>query len=324
MATLVTYHAQIELLNLLQLTLAKNFSTLEEQNKDLAHKLTALSLTAPDLSLQAALTELFQQAPFCLFELLKFSQLADFKLATFWQETKKMPPLLFTAKLLGLPEDAGSSSTVLYQAVQTKTKINNLLLVNYILTHSSAVCQQLAQWSQALSAVVTSAELKQYEAGQEKMTTMLQQRLTATPPLLLSQELLGKNFYHKGPYENFAFLPLAYLPVSALRIFQKDQFLFLASQQQNTDLESLATSFKVLGDATRFKLLTYLSIHQHSRAVDLANALALTPATVSHHLEVLRRQGFLHEEPNGREKIFSLNLLKFQQLLQSLEHFTRK
>ncbi len=63
----------------------------------------------------------------------------------------------------------------------------------------------------------------------------------------------------------------------------------------------LARMFKALGDPVRLRLVSIVASHQGGEACvcDLTPTFDLSPATISHHLKVLRETGLLECERRG-------------------------
>lgn len=78
-----------------------------------------------------------------------------------------------------------------------------------------------------------------------------------------------------------------------------------------------ALILSALGDHTRFAIASMLARDTISSA-DLARSLGLTPATVSHHIHVLREAGLLQELREGATVCLSLNRAILEQLSQLL------
>ncbi len=79
--------------------------------------------------------------------------------------------------------------------------------------------------------------------------------------------------------------------------------------------EELATLFKALADPTRLRLVG-LIVDKERCGVELAHALGLSPATVSHHLKVLRQAGLLKETRERPYTFFQLDVGTLQDSLR--------
>jgi biotin operon repressor len=71
--------------------------------------------------------------------------------------------------------------------------------------------------------------------------------------------------------------------------------------------EDLATLFKALADPTRLRLVG-LMVDKERCGQELAHVLGLSPATVSHHMKVLRQAGLLRETRQQPYTFFRLDL----------------
>jgi ArsR family transcriptional regulator, arsenate/arsenite/antimonite-responsive transcriptional repressor len=83
--------------------------------------------------------------------------------------------------------------------------------------------------------------------------------------------------------------------------------------------EELVTAFKALGDPTRLKILELLKsrgksccelIAREERglcACDIEEAVGLSQAAVSHHMDLLRRSGLVQAEKRGRWMFYRRN-----------------
>lgn len=72
--------------------------------------------------------------------------------------------------------------------------------------------------------------------------------------------------------------------------------------------ESLARSFKALGDATRVKLLSLIAASPDGEACvcDLIDPVGLSQPTVSHHMRLLVEAGLVTREQRGRWAYYRL------------------
>lgn len=74
---------------------------------------------------------------------------------------------------------------------------------------------------------------------------------------------------------------------------------------ENT-FESLANFYKILGDATRCKIIFAL-INSEMCVCDLANVLSMTKSAVSHQLGKMRSSGVVRCRREGKEVYYSLD-----------------
>ena len=80
----------------------------------------------------------------------------------------------------------------------------------------------------------------------------------------------------------------------------------LANMPDSNNFSSAASVFSQLGDATRLKIL-WLLCHTKECVSDIAAALGLSKAVVSHHLQLLRRDNLVTGERVGQEIHYSLS-----------------
>lgn len=87
-------------------------------------------------------------------------------------------------------------------------------------------------------------------------------------------------------------------------------------------VDHLVQTFKALSDSTRLRLVGLLAEREHS-GQELAATLRLAPATVSHHLKVLRTAGLVTETRQTPYVYFALDLAALQRTLQSVSRKDR-
>jgi ArsR family transcriptional regulator len=96
------------------------------------------------------------------------------------------------------------------------------------------------------------------------------------------------------------------------------------------DIEELELSFKALADSTRLKILELLKrpgksacglIEKNERglcACDIQEAIGLSQAATSHHMELLRRARLIHAEKRGRWMFYWRNETTLAALAQKI------
>ena len=89
-------------------------------------------------------------------------------------------------------------------------------------------------------------------------------------------------------------------------------------------IQQLAETFKIVGDATRIKMLTVLS-RQEMCVCDLAETLQMGQSAISHQLRVLRGARLVKYRKEGKEAWYSLDDNHVVDLLRlGLEHINHK
>jgi DNA-binding transcriptional ArsR family regulator len=83
---------------------------------------------------------------------------------------------------------------------------------------------------------------------------------------------------------------------------------------------SLDGTMRALADPTRREILRALR-EQDLTAGDIAARFPITAASISHHLNVLKEEGLVQAERDGRNIIYSLDSTVLQQVLEDLMNF---
>lgn len=86
------------------------------------------------------------------------------------------------------------------------------------------------------------------------------------------------------------------------------------------DLQDVGELFKVLGDFTRTKIISYLRTGEHC-ASDIARQIGMTKSAVSHQLRVLRQSKIVKNRKSGRGVFYALDDAHISALYDlALEH----
>lgn len=93
-----------------------------------------------------------------------------------------------------------------------------------------------------------------------------------------------------------------------------------ASTPREEELYELADFFKVLGDATRIKIMHALFVSEMC-VCDLSELLGVSQSAVSHQLKLLRQAGLVRHRREGKMVFYSLKDEHVQQIVsQGLQH----
>ncbi|MFL1378505.1 MULTISPECIES: ArsR/SmtB family transcription factor [unclassified Nocardiopsis] len=86
--------------------------------------------------------------------------------------------------------------------------------------------------------------------------------------------------------------------------------------------ETLARTFKALGDPTRVRLLSMVAASPDGEACicDLKESVGLSQPTVSHHMKLLVEAGLLNREQRGRWAYFAVVQPALDRLADVLRH----
>ncbi|MBI9012418.1 MAG: winged helix-turn-helix transcriptional regulator [Clostridiales bacterium] len=147
-------------------------------------------------------------------------------------------------------------------------------------------------------------------------------------PLSYSQSLMGKSFYNIADWSEYEFLYSYMLYPYKLRLMDQTRNIMLLSlyDRDKTDEEQLneiKNGIKLISDPTRLSILRMIYANPMF-GKEIAETLSLTTATVSHHLDVLRKEGLIHIERDKNTKYYSTNQRQFDKLISLLSKYIKK
>ena len=79
-------------------------------------------------------------------------------------------------------------------------------------------------------------------------------------------------------------------------------------------------AWALLGDASRRAIIARLSQSPCSVA-ELADDMPISRPAVSQHLKVLREAGIVHDEPQGRQRVYSIDAARLERYRRQLDQF---
>lgn len=146
-------------------------------------------------------------------------------------------------------------------------------------------------------------------------------------PLQRAQYVMGKTFRRVSPYKVYYFIPSYFLSPKRIRIFNDTScFIIYGCATPISDnrekSEVLSKQLKALADPTRLLLLSMIATNKEYGA-KLAEYLGITTATVSHHIETLKKAGLVNEEKIGTIKYFTADKEQVNQMFRSLQQFLK-
>lgn len=89
------------------------------------------------------------------------------------------------------------------------------------------------------------------------------------------------------------------------------------------NIEEASNYFKLIADPNRLTILKQLTINLHMCGNDLLKHVDCKQATLSHHLSELTESGLLNAKKSGNKVLYSLNALKYNQLVYFLNKIDR-
>ncbi len=98
----------------------------------------------------------------------------------------------------------------------------------------------------------------------------------------------------------------------------------LSKMPESTVLNNLADFFKIMGDATRCKLLFAL-LQNEMCVCDLANVLSMTKSSISHQLSKMKDVGVVKCRKSGKTVYYSLDDSHISEIFEvALKHINHK
>jgi len=156
----------------------------------------------------------------------------------------------------------------------------------------------------------------------------IEEELENRHPLSYAQALMGKNFWNISDWDVHEFIPVYFNSPKTVRIFNDEKNILLKAlykrEKSNETLkQSLKEKLKLLSDPTRLSILrmTYM---KPMYGKEIADSLKLTTATVSHHLDLLRKAGLLNLEQERHIKYFSTNTRAFNELINEMNMYIKE
>jgi len=167
--------------------------------------------------------------------------------------------------------------------------------------------------------------LKEKKAIAEKSKQEVQS--ISMEPLALAQYVMGKSFRRTSQYKMYYFIPSLYSSPGRIRLFNHDVCIVIygcavpLSDVMDASKE-LESRLKVLADGNRLRILRLLS-GQREYGAKIAEYLGITTATVSHHLELLKKVGLVKEEKVGNIKYFTCDKDRVDSLMNEIKNFIK-
>lgn len=84
------------------------------------------------------------------------------------------------------------------------------------------------------------------------------------------------------------------------------------------DTSKKARLLAVAGDETRFKILSFMFRRKKACVSDIAKALGMTIGCISHHLQIMRDNGFFDTKREGNNICYTLVDSSFNKKLKNL------
>lgn len=171
----------------------------------------------------------------------------------------------------------------------------------------------LVSFVQPFAGEVVTAEADKIEQA----LAFVRQQLKHKAPMALAQEIKGSHFKDQ-PYQHFLFCPCLFADTHNVFLLGKESFAVLYNCEQsafhiNSQAEPLAEAFKIIADPKRIEILRMVR-QRPTFAKVLAARLGLTTATMSRHIELLKKADLIREQKVDRVKYIHINEERFRRL----------
>ena len=208
---------------------------------------------------------------------------------------------------------------------QIEDKCPSFLAFSMFIRENNRFIEEFFSMAKELDSPVLSRALKDHQEDIEYFKTTLIKNLETNDGLACSQQLMGKTFHNRGPYEVFYFMPSLLLPYRCSRFFyykarpRNPQLLINSIRERAKGNDDTISALKALGDETRYQILMLLAKEGAIKGQDIAKSLKLAPSTVSHHMNELKAQGLITEEPIKTAKYYGIAWSVVRDLLETIE-----
>lgn len=270
-----------------------------------------------------------QHLHFFMFELLAFTkERSDFKLFKKEVEELDITKLQFCLLLGQCPLHDIETSTVEVLAKEVNVK-NYDLYISHLRNPKPLFNDliDLIDWLYHHPDFITLFN-HDIKSDLHDKTQGIREALKKRHPLSLAQSIMGKSFYNIADWKNYEFTYVYFLYPYRFRIMTEDNNIMVLSlyELKKTDeelLNHIKHGMKSLADPTRLSILRMIYANPMF-GKEIASTLNLTTATVSHHLDLLKKEGLIHVERDKNTKYFSTNQRRFNQLITQLDQYIKK
>lgn len=143
-------------------------------------------------------------------------------------------------------------------------------------------------------------------------------------PLSYAQELMGKPFWNISDYRRFEFIPVYFISPLRFRLMNHEAMIYVQAlhlkNRESLSAHDLGNILKVISDPMRLKILKLIFM-KPMYGKEIATELGLATSTVSHHLDLLSRNGLVNLEQIKHIKYFSTNYRRLGEIIKSQEDF---
>lgn len=127
-------------------------------------------------------------------------------------------------------------------------------------------------------------------------------------------------------YKEYCIIPSYFIsPERCIRIFSEDKLYVVFDCRLTIDkkealLDELSTILKVIDDKSRMEILRML-VNNKSYGKALSDQVGISTPTVSHHLDILKKAGFIKEEKIRNIKYFYADKEKLKKVINDINKY---
>ncbi len=88
--------------------------------------------------------------------------------------------------------------------------------------------------------------------------------------------------------------------------------------KKNKKLSKKARLLLIAGDETRFRILEFMFKKKKACVTDIAKAVGMTIGCISHHLQIMKDNGFFEKERSGMNICYTIVENSFNQKLKKI------
>jgi len=201
----------------------------------------------------------------------------------------------------------------------------NVDAFKFLVNHTKAFKYDLAQLYKELDAQEFDNKLNSLKTLYDDQISDLNNKLMRQEPLDLAQELMGKKFARVFDFKEYIFIPSFFISPHNIRTFNNRTQIVVYDIRSNKDGkreegEKISESLKVISDKTRLEILRLL-ISKANYGKTIADRLDLSTATISHHLEQLKKINLVTEERVKNYKYFKANEEEIDKLFEAIINY---
>jgi len=168
-------------------------------------------------------------------------------------------------------------------------------------------------------------KLEELQHKYEDSIEALKQRLSGRNPIEVGEEIKGAKFSVKNSFREYIFSPSYFFHHHNIISYNKNTYLMIFNINidnsfDDGEAERLSDLLKVLSDKTRLEILRQLK-RRPTYGKILSSRLNLTTATISRHLDQLKKINLIREDKQNNVKYYFVNSDEVEKLFDGIRKF---